>query len=504
VSDDSSQGAGSRPPKKRRRRRRRPADERGRAPSAGAKSGGKERGKPPGAGKGGSDGKSGRSPQRKRRRRRGDGPAGGGRGRQGRGEGSQQRGRRPRRNSEDLSPSASAETAFDTAWQPPVATVEDDSARSEVLRREAEARVDDTRWGDDSDAPTPDVSLSADLPVNPPHDDEDPTSAYLDEAHSDAKPGDQVANVVGVRFAPGGKIYLYDSADAHYDKGQEVLVDSGRNRRLGRVAVASRRQKPPRSLKPVLRLASGEDRQISLGEEDKARELLSLAKREAKKLRLRIKLFRAHSEGDSGRYSVYYSSEDKTDVRPLSRALSKVSPLRIELRQTGVRDEAKMVGGIGSCGQELCCSTWLPAFVPVSIKNAKDQGLVLNPTKVSGQCGRLKCCLVYEQETYATMRKGLPKLGKRVITNDGHEGRVVEVDVLKQRIRVNVGRGEFKIYGKGEVEPMFASQPQGSGKQGKKKKKKSKGGDDRSSASRGTSSKKSHKSPKDGSHDEKD
>jgi cell fate regulator YaaT (PSP1 superfamily) len=115
-----------------------------------------------------------------------------------------------------------------------------------------------------------------------------------------------------------------------------------------------------------------------------------------------------------------------------------------------------MVGGIGSCGQELCCTTWLPEMVPVSIKMAKDQGLVLNPTKVSGQCGRLKCCLVYEQATYAEMRKGLPKLGKRVITPHG-EGRVVEVDVLRQRIRVATGPGEFHVLAAGEVTPMFPS-----------------------------------------------
>src|SRR5262249_1628413 len=120
------------------------------------------------------------------------------------------------------------------------------------------------------------------------------------------------------------------------------------------------------------------------------------------------------------------------------------------------RDEAKMVGGIGSCGQELCCTTWLPEFVPVSIKMAKDQGLVLNPTKVSGQCGRLKCCLVYEQATYAEMRKGLPKLGKRVVTPVG-EGRVVEVDVLRQRIRVAYGPGENQVHPAGEVKPLFPS-----------------------------------------------
>jgi cell fate regulator YaaT (PSP1 superfamily) len=118
------------------------------------------------------------------------------------------------------------------------------------------------------------------------------------------------------------------------------------------------------------------------------------------------------------------------------------------------------VGGIGSCGLELCCTTWLPDFVPVSIKMAKDQGLVLNPTKVSGQCGRLKCCLVYEQATYAEMRKGLPKLGKRVVTATG-EGRIVEVDVLRQRVRVAYGPGDSVVLPAGEVKPLFASQQAG-------------------------------------------
>jgi hypothetical protein len=125
-----------------------------------------------------------------------------------------------------------------------------------------------------------------------------------------------------------------------------------------------------------------------------------------------------------------------------------------------VRDEAKLVGGIGSCGLELCCTTWLPEFVPVSIKMAKDQGMVLSPTKVSGQCGRLKCCLVYEQATYAELRKGLPKLGKRVITARG-EGRVVEVDVLRGRVRVGYGPGDSEVLAGSDVKPMFPSGPSG-------------------------------------------
>jgi cell fate regulator YaaT (PSP1 superfamily) len=144
------------------------------------------------------------------------------------------------------------------------------------------------------------------------------------------------------------------------------------------------------------------------------------------------------------------------DLRALLRDLGAATGARVELRQIGARDEAKLVGGIGSCGLELCCSTWLPEMVPVSIKMAKDQGLVLNPTKVSGQCGRLKCCLVYEQATYAELRKGLPRLGKRVITAHG-EGRVVEVDVLRQRIRVATGPGELHVLTADEIQPLFPS-----------------------------------------------
>jgi cell fate regulator YaaT (PSP1 superfamily) len=173
---------------------------------------------------------------------------------------------------------------------------------------------------------------------------------------------------------------------------------------------------------------------------------------------LELKIFRGELNPSGSKLTLYFSAEQKVDTRPLLRDLGAELQIRVELRQTGVRDEAKMVGGIGSCGRELCCTTWLPAFVPVSIKNAKDQGLVLNPTKVSGQCGRLKCCLVYEQETYAELRKGLPKLGKRVIAGGDSEGRVVEVDVLRRRIRVNHGDGRFEVYEADQVEPMFPSQ----------------------------------------------
>ncbi len=271
-----------------------------------------------------------------------------------------------------------------------------------------------------------------------------------------------------MRFVPAGRLYLYDAGDEMFEPGDRVVIDGDHGKRIATVGTSSRRQPPKRTLKRIARRATANDIEADRAEECQAH--LRTAKELAKKQGLAIKIFRAQFDGPK-RLSLYYACEQKTDVRGLGRALGKALPVQVELRHTGARDEAKMVGGIGSCGQELCCTTWLPAFVPVSIKNAKDQGLVLNPTKVSGQCGRLKCCLVYEQALYSEMRKGLPKMGKRVITNDGFEGRVIEVDVLHQRIRVGIGRGESKVYGKGEVEPMFASQPQSPGK-GKTKKRK--------------------------------
>jgi len=186
--------------------------------------------------------------------------------------------------------------------------------------------------------------------------------------------------------------------------------------------------------------------------------LLRIAKDRAAALRLPAKVFRVELAGGGRRLNVYYTSDERIDLRDLIRDLGREvgQNVRIELRQLGVRDEAKAVGGIGSCGLTLCCTTWLPDFVPVSIKMAKDQGLVLSPTKVSGQCGRLKCCLVYEQAAYAELRKGLPKLGKRVIGARG-EGRVVEVDVLRQRVRVSYGPGDTEVVPASEVRPMFPS-----------------------------------------------
>jgi cell fate regulator YaaT (PSP1 superfamily) len=166
-------------------------------------------------------------------------------------------------------------------------------------------------------------------------------------------------------------------------------------------------------------------------------------------------MFRTEFHHGGSKATFYFASEARIDFRELVRDLSGRFRARVEMRQVGVRDEAKMVGGIGSCGLELCCTTFLPRFAPVSIKMAKHQNLVLNPTKVSGQCGRLKCCLVYEEANYVEAARDLPKMGKRVTTPEG-VGRVGDLDVLQRKIRVYFEDGPPKVFTAEEVRPVMA------------------------------------------------
>lgn len=316
-------------------------------------------------------------------------------------------------------------------------------------------------YGDagDDDVEAKPIELEPDLPKNPGADEIDPVTARDHAEDSTAKPvdlGKKVRNVVGVKFASAGKIYLFDGGDDSYQAGESIIVESDRGPRMATVADDAVRA-ANKQLKKILRRPDKNDYRAAERNEDKAREVLRAARERSRELRMAIKVFRAEYAHTGKRVRIYFTAEQRVDFRGLVQDLSRTLHTRVEMRQTGVRDQAKMVGGIGSCGRELCCTTWLPEFVPVSIKNAKDQGLVLNPTKVSGQCGRLKCCLVYEQALYSELRKGLPKMGKRVVTADG-EGRVVEVDVLHQRIRVSLGHGEFKVYPATEVERMFPAQ----------------------------------------------
>jgi len=307
-------------------------------------------------------------------------------------------------------------------------------------------------WGTDDGSPAPAIELRSDFGAEPPAEDLDPTTYPLVDEPATRLAGEDVASVVGVRFVPAGRVSWFDASDGDYTPGERVLVDADRGSRLGWIAtVPVRRTTRERNLRRVIRRANESDlRGESAGDENRVRALRT-AKDKAAMLRLPLKVFRV--ELGAGKLIVYYTSDDRLDLRDFVRELSQ-SGLRPELRQLGVRDEAKAVGGIGSCGLTLCCTTWLPDFVPVSIKMAKDQGLVLSPSKVSGQCGRLKCCLVYEQAAYAELRKGLPKLGKRVVGARG-EGRVVEVDVLRQRVRVSYGPGDTEVVPATDVKPLF-------------------------------------------------
>jgi cell fate regulator YaaT (PSP1 superfamily) len=266
---------------------------------------------------------------------------------------------------------------------------------------------------------------------------------------------------VAVRFVAAGRVQWLEAGDVDYMVGERVVVDADRGTRLAWIAtVPERRAVRDRGMRRVIRRADDRDLRDS-DDAGRTQGALRAAKDIAAALRLPLKVFRVELAG--GKAFIYYTSDERVDVRDFVRDLAAHATLRgarIELRQLGARDEAKVVGGIGSCGLTLCCTTWLPEFVPVSIKMAKDQGLVLAPSKVSGQCGRLKCCLVYEQAGYAELRKGLPKLGKRVITARG-EGRVVEVDVLRQRLRVSYAPGEQEVLPASEVKPMFPSGGQG-------------------------------------------
>jgi cell fate regulator YaaT (PSP1 superfamily) len=279
-----------------------------------------------------------------------------------------------------------------------------------------------------------------------------------------ATPQGLVTNVAGVKFRPAGTIYEFDAGDDHYQRGDRVVVESERGNMVATVAVASRRLPTPDRLRRILRKAADNDLRQEERQGERAAEALSYAKERARARRLPIKVVRVEYPLGPGKVVIYFASEERIDFRDLVKDLAQRVHARIEMRQIGARDEAKMVGGIGSCGRELCCSTFLPAFVPISIKMAKDQGLVLNPSKVSGQCGRLKCCLVYEADLYQEMRKGMPKVGKRVATPDGN-GRVLELDVLRQRVRVGFDEGGSHVFPADAV-TLLVPPPQSGGPQG--------------------------------------
>lgn len=253
--------------------------------------------------------------------------------------------------------------------------------------------------------------------------------------------------VVGIRFQRAGKIYYFDPLDYDLETAMHVIVETARGVEMGTVLIPPKEvddDKVVQPLKPVIRIATGDDEKVIEKNKEKEAEAYVICKEKIAKHGLDMKLVAAEYTFDNNKLLFYFTADGRIDFRELVKDLASVFRTRIELRQIGVRDETKMLGGIGICGRELCCRSYLTDFVPVSIKMAKEQNLSLNPTKISGVCGRLMCCLKNEQETYEYLNSRLPSVGDSVITPTGMHGEVSGVNVLRQLVKVVVDNGEEK------------------------------------------------------------
>lgn len=250
-----------------------------------------------------------------------------------------------------------------------------------------------------------------------------------------------MVNVIGVRFRKAGKIYYFNPVEYDIEAGQHVIVETARGIEYGFVMIGKRAvedDKVVSPLKPVIRVATPEDDEIELKNKEKEKEAFKICLEKIAKHELEMKLIDVEYTFDNNKVLFYFTADGRIDFRELVKDLASVFKTRIELRQIGVRDETKLLGGIGICGRGLCCHTYLSEFVPVSIKMAKEQNLSLNPTKISGVCGRLMCCLKNEEETYEYLNSKLPNVGDYVTTDDGFKGEVSSVNVLRQIVKVIV------------------------------------------------------------------
>ncbi|MBQ4506768.1 MAG: stage 0 sporulation family protein [Firmicutes bacterium] len=295
-----------------------------------------------------------------------------------------------------------------------------------------------------------------------------------------------MAKVAGVHFKQAGRVYYFDPGEFDPKLGQNVIVETARGIEFGSIAaevheVAESEIVAP--LKPIIRLATEEDEAKHRANEEKKAKALDICQEKIEKHGLDMKLVDVEYIFDGTKVIFYFTSDGRVDFRELVKDLASVFRMKIELRQIGVRDETKMMGGIGCCGRELCCHAWLPDFEPVSIKMAKVQNLSLNPIKISGICGRLMCCLQYENDVYVDLRKGMPDVGEHITTRDG-EAIVFDVNILEDRIKTRLVleeksedkpeklSSEYYFYSKSEIERRDrkkAHQEQSSKKKGKKR-----------------------------------
>lgn len=250
-----------------------------------------------------------------------------------------------------------------------------------------------------------------------------------------------MVKVIGVRFRKAGKVYYFSPGDEDIKIGQHVIVETARGVEYGYVVLGTHEvdeKKVVQPLKLVIRMATEADEETERRNKEKEKEAFKICLEKIKKHELEMKLIDTEYTFDNNKVLFYFTADGRIDFRELVKDLAAVFKTRIELRQIGVRDETKIVGGIGICGRPLCCTSYLSEFIPVSIKMAKEQNLSLNPTKISGVCGRLMCCLKYEEETYEELNGRLPNIGDYVTTDDGLKGEVHSVSILRQLVKVIV------------------------------------------------------------------
>lgn len=247
--------------------------------------------------------------------------------------------------------------------------------------------------------------------------------------------------IIGVRFRQAGKVYYFDPGDVTLERNQHVIVETAKGVEIGTVVLPNREmpeEKIVAPLKGIMRVATAKDEETERKNREKEKEAFKICLEKIAKHGLEMKLIDAEYTFDNNKLLFYFTADGRIDFRELVKDLASVFRTRIELRQIGVRDETKIRGGIGICGRPLCCHSYLSEFVPVSIKMAKEQNLSLNPTKISGVCGRLMCCLKNEEEAYEELNSRLPNVGSHVKTPEGLSGEVQSVSVLKQKVKVVV------------------------------------------------------------------
>ncbi len=256
-----------------------------------------------------------------------------------------------------------------------------------------------------------------------------------------------MTKVIGVRFRTAGKVYFFDPLSYEVKRGDNVIVETARGIEFGTVVSDIREVEDDQvvqPLKPVLRMAGERDKEQAKENKRKEKEAFRICVEKIRARGLEMKLIDAEYTFDNNKILFYFTADGRVDFRELVKDLACVFHTRIELRQVGVRDETKLKGGIGMCGRPYCCHGYLSDFIPVSIKMAKEQNLSLNPTKISGVCGRLMCCLKYEEDTYEELNRNLPRTGEFVTTLDGTKGSVHSVNVLRQLVKVMVEEGDNK------------------------------------------------------------